>query len=48
MRCARELYEIMRETLVADPAAGEYARGLCESTGNNLDQLHTSMRSGNH
>jgi len=43
---ARELYEIMRETLIADPVAGEYARGLLESIGNNLDQLEASVRTG--
>jgi hypothetical protein len=46
LRHARELYESLRETLIEDPAGGEYTRGLLESIGNNLDQIEAAARAG--
>jgi hypothetical protein len=46
VRHAREMYAIMRETLIADATAGAYARGLLEAIGNNLDSIEASMRAG--
>ena len=40
LRHARELHDLLLEGLIeAEPAPPEYLRGLCDSMGNNLDEL---------
>lgn len=43
MQYARELHDLMREVLISNPAAGEYAQEPCAIIGGKLDDVEVSV-----